>query len=649
MAFLVMHRERNLGQAVVRSIVAIGLVASLGACSGTSNSGPSASTANSSSESDVDNSIPGDPADGPDSVQPTCVQPGVLTCLLPWPDNRLTVADVNTPTGRRLAIPSDATPVNVDGVAIDVTDQNRGDGFSPNSVIVFSAPDVDLEKSGVPNSTAIEDSLVISNPITLRDVDSVTDWPFWGELDEPSGLVTLRPAVALTEGHTYEVTIGDLVTTQGQPVDIDETKRQWSFTVASEESLSSRLLHERSVAYEQIGDGVPKFTVDTVSPGDFQTIDGTLEIPNFLDNDGSPGGKLLFDADGNPAINPDHPTYEAAYRCLIPNEVSSPVPALLYGHGLMGSRDQVDFFGAFAGQGMIGACAVDWLGMATEDVANLTGILGDMSRFNEQVDRMLQGHIAFQMLGRLTNSPSGFVSHQAFQNADGSPILKADSTVFVGNSQGGILGGATSAISTEWHRAVLGVPGMNYSLLLPRSSDWPEFKVIFDQAYAQPEDQLISLALVQLLWDRGENGGYAQHLTSNPYQGIESKDVLLVEAFGDHQVANVGTEVLARTINAKVHSPSVKDGRSLSKTPFWGIGQIESYPFNGSALVMWDYGTPAPPIGAAAPTEPEFGLDPHGAGSDEALVLVQALGYLLGGQLQNVCGDGPCVGRQIDG
>ncbi|MEI7507554.1 MAG: hypothetical protein WCK23_12145, partial [Actinomycetes bacterium] len=467
--------------------------------------------------------------------------------------------------------------------------------------------------------------------------------------DEPSGLVTLRPAVALTEGHTYEVTIGDLVTAQGQPVEIDETKRQWSFTVASEESLSSRLLHERSVAYEQIGDGVPKFTVDTVSPGDVQTIDGTLEIPNFLDNDGSPGGKLLFDADGNPAINPDHPTYEAAYRCVIPNEVSSPVPALLYGHGLMGSRDQVDFFGAFAGQGMIGACAVDWLGMATEDVANLAGILGDMSRFNEQVDRMLQGHIAFQMLGRLTNSPSGFVSNQAFQNADGSPILKADSTVFVGNSQGGILGGAASAISTEWHRAVLGVPGMNYSLLLPRSSDWPEFEVIFDQAYTQPEDQLISLALVQLLWDRGENGGYAQHLTSTPYQGIESKNILLVEAFGDHQVANVGTEVLARTINAKVHSPSVKDGRSLSKTPFWGIEQIESYPFNGSALVMWDYGTPAPPIGAAAPTEPEFGLDPHGAGSDEALVLVQALGYLLGGQLQNVCGDGPCVGTQIDG
>ena len=640
MALLGMRREQNFGQKATRSLLVIGLIGSLAACSKSTNSDVSAPTTV---------VPPGTAADGADPVQPTCDQPGVLTCLLPWPDNRLTVPDLSTPTGRRLAIPSEATPINVEGVALDVTDQNRGDGFSPNSVIVFAAPDVDLAKSGVPNSTAIEDSLTSSNPISLRDLDTETDWPFWGELDEPSGLVTLRPAVALTEGHTYQVTIGALVTNQGQPVDIDADKQQWSFTVASEESLSSRLLYERSVAYEQIGDGAPKFTVDTVTPGDVQTIDGTLEIPNFLDNDGSPGGKLLFDSAGNPSLNPAHPMYDAAFRCVIPNEVSTPVPALLYGHGLLGSRSQVDFFGAFAGQGTIGACAVDWLGMATEDVANLAGILSDMSRFNEQADRMLQGIIAFQMLGRLTNSPMGFVSHPAFQNDDGSPILKADATVFVGNSQGGILGGAASAVSSEWNRAVLGVPGMNYSLLLPRSSDWPEFQVIFDKAYTRSEDRLLALALVQLLWDRGENGGYAQHLTADPYPGLESKNVLLVEAFGDHQVANVATEVFARTIQAKLGAPALRDGRSLSKTPFWGIDPIDGYPFDGSALVVWDYGTPAPPVGAAIPTDPEYGRDPHGAGSDEPLVLVQALGYLLGGQLLNVCGDGPCIGTQIDG
>lgn len=576
---------------------------------------------------------------------PTCTEPGVLACLLPWPSNRLTVADSTTVTGLRLSIPSDAVPMNIDGIAMDVTDQNRADGFSPNSFIVFDAPEVDLLGSGVPDSTDIGRSLEDSNPIQIIDTETNVRWPFWGERDIQSGLVTLRPATAFLEGRTYEVTIGTLVDASGSPVTLPMS--QWSFTIASEQSLAGRLLYQRAIAYEQIGDGVPAFKVDSVTPGAVRTVEGTFDIPNFLSNDGSPGGHLLFDDLGNPMINEEFPKYSAAFRCVVPNQVAAPVPALLYGHGLLGDRGQVDFFGTFAGQGLITGCAVDWLGMASEDIVNLAEILADMSHFNEQADRMLQGLIAFQLLGRLTNNADGFVTDPAFQNADGSPIIAQDSTVFVGNSQGGILGGAASAISTEWKRAVLGVPGMNYSLLLPRSSDWPQFQVTYEAAYTKTEDRLMGLALIQLLWDRGENGGYAQHLSSNPYEGFEAKDVLLVGAFGDHQVANISTEMLARTIGAKVHSPALLEGRSADVLPVWGIEPI-TYPYSGTALVMWDYGTPAPPIGPEPPSDPEFGLDPHGAGSDEALVLVQALGYLLSGGLQNVCGEGPCIGTQID-
>ena len=581
----------------------------------------------------------------PTQDSPTCAEPGVLACLLPWPSNRLTVPDSTTMTGLRLSIPSDAVPTNVDGIAMDVTDQNRADGFSPNSVIVFEAPGVDLLRSGVPDSTDIARSLEDSNPITIIDQQTQARWPFWGELDVQSRLVTLRPATAFLEGHTYEISIGELIDSSLNPVPL--TTSQWSFTIASEQSLSGRLLHERSVAYEQIGDGVPIFKVDSVTPGSVRTVEGTFDIPNFLSNDGTPGGHLLLDDQGAPMINEEFPTYATSFRCVVPDQVTAPVPALLYGHGLLGDRGQVDFFGSFAGQGLIVACAVDWLGMASEDVANLAGILQDMGRFNEQADRMLQGLLAFQLLGRLTNSAQGFVTDPAFQNADGSPLIAPDATVFVGNSQGGILGGAASAISTEWKRAVLGVPGMNYSLLLPRSSDWPQFQVAYEAAYLESQDRLMGLVLAQLLWDRGENSGYAQHLSSDPYEGIEAKDVLLVGAFGDHQVANVSTEVLARTIGARVHSPTLQDGRSADVVPLWGIETI-TYPYSGTALVMWDYGTPAPPIGPEPPSEPAFGLDPHGAGSDEALVLVQALGYLLSGGLQNVCGEGPCIGTQID-
>ncbi len=595
-----------------------------------------------SGSSDVDTQ-PSTTAESTVPTAPPCE--GVRTCLLPWPDDRLTIPDPSTDTGRRLALPAAGAPVNVDGVVMDLSDQNRADGFSPNSAIVFAADGVDLAASGIPDSTAIEKSIETSMATSIVDDATGEPVPFWGELDGQSGLVTLRPAVSLTEGHTFTVTIGGLVDDVGAPITLERSS--WSFTVASERSLAGRLLAMRDIAYESIGDGVPTFTVDSVTPGDVRTVEGTIDIPNVLDNDGSPGGTLLLDDDGLPRVNPEHPTYAAAYRCVVPNSVTTPAPALLYGHGLLGNRGQVDFFATFAAQGQIVGCAVDWLGMASEDLGNLAGILADMGRFAEQADRMLMGHIAFSMLGRLTNDPRGFASNAAFQNPDGTPVLAVDSTVFVGNSQGGILGGAASAVSSEWKRAVLGVPGINYSLLLPRSTDWPEFQSIFEAAYTDVDDRLMALMLVQLLWDRGENGGYAQHLTRDTYPGVEPKTVLLVEAFGDHQVANVSTEILARTIGAQVHTPALRAGRSTSSIPMWGIDAIEDRADETSKLVIWDYGTPAPPVGPFPPFEDRYGRDPHGAGSDEPLVLVQALTFLLDGELLDVCG-GPCVGTQID-
>jgi hypothetical protein len=52
----------------------------------------------------------------------------------------------------------------------------------------------------------------------------------------------------------------------------------------------------------------------------------------------------------------------------------------------------------------------------------------------------------------------------------------------VGYSQGGIMGAAMTALSTEWSRAVLGVPGMDYSLLLQRSSHWKVYGPILAAA-----------------------------------------------------------------------------------------------------------------------------------------------------------------------
>ena len=94
-------------------------------------------------------------------------------------------------------------------------------------------------------------------------------------------------------------------------------------------------------------------------------------------------------------------------------------------------------------------------------------------------------------------------------------------------------------------------------------------------AYPDPVDRQLGIALVQMLWDRGENNGYAHHITSDPYADTPEHEVLLFEAFGDHQVANVATEVMARTIGARLRAPALAPDRSPDVEPLWDIPEID--------------------------------------------------------------------------
>jgi hypothetical protein len=472
-------------------------------------------------------------------------------------------------------------------------------------------------------------------------------WPYFAELDAQAAddadrLLMIHPAVSLTEGHTYEVSIGDLVDVNGDPLVAPLSR--WTFTVASADSLSGRVRAMRDDAYASLADTAPTFTVTDIADRDgLRIVDGTIDVPNYLSGDGSPGATMLLDDTGSPVRSTTSPTYPARFHCVLPAAPAAPVPVIVYGHGLLGDRNEVEALSFAASIGVAGACATDWIGMTGDDIGNVATILADLSRFPEQADRMQQGLLNFQLLGRALNDERAFAADPAFQTATGDPIIAPGATQFVGNSQGGILGGAASAVSTEWQRVVLGVPGINYSLLLHRSSDWPQFQAVFDTAYANAVDRVIALQLIQLLWDRGENNGYVQHLTADPYPGISAKQVLLVEAFGDHQVSNVSTEVLARTIGARAHTPAIGPGRSNDRLPHWGIEPLDYAAVPQASLIMWDFGTPAPPTVNLPPTDPEYGRDPHGAASAEPRVLTQAVTFLLTGTLSDACGGAACT------
>jgi hypothetical protein len=486
----------------------------------------------------------------------------------------------------------------------------------------------------------------------------------------------------------------------------------WDFTVASEDNLTERALHMRDDAFSQLGDddlsdlevepgsSAPAFTVDTVTNFTAaensrvaRRVEGTFTIPCYLDAPGCPTGSRFALPPGSniPQRLPGN-TMQADYICNIPREaLDDPDPEelarpALYGHGLLGNDDEVS---SGPQQAMVGEhdfmyCATDWAGFATQDIPNILVTLQDLNNFPAFVDRTQQGFLNFLYLGRLMIHPNGFSSDPAFRFDPGAPgggddrsVIDTERLFYDGNSQGGILGGALAALAPDHDRAVLGVPGMNYSTLLRRSSDFHPYAEgaftaeicglfpdplddicavapgdtplgLYDNYPDELERPLI-LSLMQMQWDRAEANGYAHHMTDDPLADTPAHEVLLHVAFGDHQVTQWAAEVETRTIGASVHTPAFDSpDRHPDVDELFGIPPIvydASDRFFGSALVYWDSGpgrTGPPPITNTPPSSPANGTDPHSDPRNTVEARIQKSTFLqVDGWVEDVC-DGPC-------
>ena len=453
----------------------------------------------------------------------------------------------------------------------------------------------------------------------------------------------------------------------------------WDFTVASGKSLSQRMLSIRDRAFAELGDRdlgdlevdgrAPSFTVDTVTdftaaeqPNVARRVEGTVTVPCFLDTVGCPSGsRYSLGADGLPTRLPGN-SYSARYICNVPRSASAAAPARpsLYGHGLFGDAGEVraDNVEQLGNENNVLVCGADWIGMADEDVVpNALQILTDLSRFPSLADRLQQGFLDFMFVGRAMVHPAGFASHPAFREGT-RPLIDTRRLFYYGNSQGGIAGGALTAVAPDFNRSVLYVGATNYSVLLDRSVDFDPFGAVLNPSYPNQLQRPLLLSLIQILWDRGEPNGYAQHMTDDPYRNTPEHKVLQILSFGDHQVANVATEVQARTIGSRLRTPAVDPGRHTDVDPYFGIPRIKRLPYDGNALVVWDIGPLRPP-GCGAPgapecqgtpappttnTPPRIGVDPHDLVIEsEARARRQIAEFLrVRGRLIDPCGAFPC-------
>ncbi len=312
----------------------------------------------------------------------------------------------------------------------------------------------------------------------------------------------------------------------------------------------------------------------------------------------------------------------------------------LYGHGLLGTKDQIGDVQWPRRHGFFG-CGADWWGMSTPDAPTVVAILADFSAFPSLPDRAQQGFLNFMFLGRAAVHPEGFAAEEAFQ-MNGKPLVRAATPkktwlFFDGNSQGAIMGGSLVAVSPDIHRGILGVPGMNYSTLLTRSVDWEgSYAVAYYATYQDPLERVLGFSLLQMLWDRGESNGYAQHMTWDPLPNTPKHQIMLQVAYSDHQVTNHSAEVEARTIGARLLLPGLAKKRHWEMNPYFT--PTARYPYRGSGLIYWDSGNAIPPNGNIPPAD---GDDPHGHPRDEPAGGWQEAQFLLTGWMVNVCGKGP--------
>jgi hypothetical protein len=613
-------------------------------------------------------------------------------CMLPFPNDYFTVADSTSGTHRRIHFTPEGLPKNVSATPLESAELNRSDGFSPGAALIFWMPAADLVRSNAPAINDIGRSLEPDSPIVIIDARNGKRVPLWAERDllsaPGSQSLIVRPAIDYTDGRHYIVAVRRLTDSDGTAlppspafaayrdgtcttdatfesrrpamekifqtlrsagIDRGDLQLAWDFTVASTKSTTGRMLHIRDDAFKALGSKAPSFTITSVqenpSPQFRRRIQGTFEVPLYLTGNGNPGQRYALGPDGLPQRQAL--PFTATFTCNLPNSaIPGPARMSMYGHGLLGDQSEVNgsLVRPMAATYNVAYCATDWIGMAEEDIGNAVAVLQDLSKFATLADRLQQGLLNFLFLGRLMKHPDGFSSNDAFK-IDGAPALNTRELYFDGNSQGAIIGGALCAVARDFKRCVLGEAGMNYSTLLNRSVDFDTYKLILDTSYPDPFTQLLSLNIVQMMWDRGETNGYAQHLTRHALPHTPSHTLLLLGAVGDHQVSEFSLQVEARTTGAYGHVPYVAPDREFGGEHGFGIPPLPTSSWRRSAYFLFDTGSPLSPL---ENTPPRAGHDPHD--DTPKIPAAQALKDMFWhprGFVNDVCNGAPCTGPQF--
>ncbi len=605
-------------------------------------------------------------------------------CMTPWPSSAFEVVDESTISGMRVDLPLGTLPTNIDGLVISPDWMNKRDGFSAAAPMIISFT-VGVDGSNLVDYRHYGDSLTDTSPTVLINMTTGERVAHFSELDsratsDPSDqAMYIRPAKKLDGGTRYAVAIrkslkakdgAELPISEGfqaildgsdsghpllektrpgydaifaalaaEGINKEDLVVAWDFTTASSKSMQIDMLTARDTALPIIGTAGENltFTVDKSEPSSDPNIalriEGSFDAPLFLSQDGvyKPGTILVRD----PTTN--LPVYQKIYRApfvatipecaLLPE--NQPVGMMIYGHGLLGTGGQVAS-GAIrdttSSLCMVGI-GTDLRGMSEPDLVAVIRTLNDLNQSEEMFGTLVQGlvnHIALEHIIR------GPMAKDLFVDGTGKSIVDTSQVVYYGLSQGHIFGSSFVAYDPFITRAVVGVGGANYSMMLERSIDWPIYEVVLRGAYQTQLNLALMINLMQHGWDLTDPVSTAADMLRGTIPGTPEKQVLMHMAMGDDQVPNISTEYQARTMGVTVMTPSMKEP--------WGLETAASG--MKSALIIFDGGFNPTPLENIAPT----GNEPaHSLTRKTAASLRQMKAFYTTGEVILACGPNGCT------
>jgi hypothetical protein len=603
-----------------------------------------------------------------------CNPLGGQGCLRPWPSAVYEVADPTTATGRRLQLPIEAMPRNLDDSPVDPEAFNRWDGFSPTGPMLAQFP------AGVSNVNLLswkdpDASLAADSPIVVVNAATGERVPFFAEVDQNTKDVVkrdliIRPLVRLDPGAHYVVGIrrsvkaadgGELPLSPafaaalgGDDFDHPRFQRErfpamfaalaaagvdrtdlvlaWDFHTASDEFLRRDLTTMRDAALPMIGTNGANLsftaTAQTPATGILRSFVGTFESPDFLTLGEADASILRRDAAGLPQASG---LRDASFAALVPQCVTTeplPRPTILFGHGLFGlAKEYLDdkFVRDLAQRYCFVIIAGNFIGLTSQQLHLAPLAVNDMNRGAQITEKLAQAVIDFMALGALARGP---MAQAPEFMVDGTSVLDPARTFYVGGSLGGIMGNTLMAYDPHISKAVLAVPGGVWSMMFERSTAWHLLMGAAMGAYPDPELYQLNIALLGMGMEPYDPITTAAHVIRDPLPGVPAKNVLLWYAVGDALVTNIATEMVARTMGLDLLGPAVH--------PVWRMPP-KAGPL-ASGLNLYDEKPTPMPSELNIPPTSDNGT--HSDVNKRAAALRQVERFLLGGEVGQECRDG---------